>query len=276
MGAPRADSPRKVVYGPVPSWRLGRSLGIDLISRPKTCSFDCIYCQLGATRERMTRRHEFVPTSRLVAELDALPDLEVDVVTFSGLGEPTLATNLGEAIVAVGDRLRSPVAVLTNSSLMPDPVVRAELCLADVVVAKVDAPDEDLLRKINRPANGISLEAILEGLKQFREDYCGRLAIQVMFCAQNSDHAVRIAGRIAALRPDEVQLNTPLRPSPTPPLGPKEMAAIRDAFRGLPVVSVYEARKRSVRALDAHETEARRPDKNGKPPLPQSQETNRR
>jgi wyosine [tRNA(Phe)-imidazoG37] synthetase (radical SAM superfamily) len=259
MGAPRADSPRKVIYGPVPSWRLGRSLGIDLISRPKTCSFDCIYCQLGPTRCRTTCREEFVSTSQVVSELEALPPLEVDFVTFSGMGEPTLAANLGEAIVQIKRRLRWPVAVLTNSSRLIDAGVRAELCLADLVVAKLDAADKATFREINRPANGVSFESILEGLRRFREDYRGRLAIQVMFCQQNRDHAARIAGLIAGFRPDEVQLNTPLRPSSTPPLGPKEMMTIRDALRGLPVVSVYEAKEVLAEALDAAETAARRP-----------------
>jgi wyosine [tRNA(Phe)-imidazoG37] synthetase (radical SAM superfamily) len=259
MGEARAASPKKAVYGPVPSWRLGRSLGIDLISRPKTCSFDCIYCQLGPTRHRTTRREEFVPTDRVVDELEALPPLELDVVTFSGTGEPTLAANLGETIVQVKRRLRWPVAVLTNSSLLSDAGVRAELCLADVVVAKLDAPDEDLFRAINRPVSGIGFESVLEGLRQFRADYRGRLAIQVMLCRQNQDHAAPIAGLIAGLRPDEVQLNTPLRPSPTPPLTPQEMVALRDAFRGLPVVSVYEARRVTARPVDAVETAARRP-----------------
>ena len=259
MGERSAYDLRRVVYGPVPSWRLGRSLGSDLISRPKTCSFDCIYCQLGPTRHRTTGREEFVPTSRVLEEIKALPPAQVDFVTFSGMGEPTLAVNLGEAIVRARERLSRPVAVLTNSSLMSDAGVRAELALADVVIAKLDVPDETLFCEINRPQAQIAFESVLDGLRRFREEYPGRLAMQVMFCRQNRNHAARIAGVIAGLRPDEVQLNTPLRPSPTPPLRPKEMMPIRDAFRGLPVVSVYEARKVTAQPLDAAETAARRP-----------------
>jgi wyosine [tRNA(Phe)-imidazoG37] synthetase (radical SAM superfamily) len=255
---------RRVIYGPVPSWRLGRSLGIDLLFRANTCSFDCIYCQLGPTRHRRTRRAEFVPTERVVRELDGLPDVDIDFATFSGMGEPTLASNLGEAIAAVGDRLPAPVAVLTNSSLMTDPEVRAELALADVVVAKLDVPDEDLFREVNRPADGIEFRSILRGLRRFRDDYRGRLAIQVMFCRRNRDRAADIAAAVRDLRADEVQLNTPLRPSPTPPLPPQEMQEIGHAFVGLPVVSVYDAGHVAVNVFDAAETAARRPQASGR------------
>ena len=105
---------KKVVYGPVPSWRLGRSLGIDLLSRAKTCSLDCIYCQLGPTADKVTRRAEFVPTERLVTEIKDLPDVELDFVTFSGMGEPTLASNLGEAIAEAGGRVTSSVSSKTD------------------------------------------------------------------------------------------------------------------------------------------------------------------
>lgn len=256
---------KKVIYGPVPSWRLGRSLGIDLISGPKTCSFDCIYCQLGPTRHKCTQRAEFVATERVVRELESLPEVEADFVTFSGTGEPTLASNLGEAIAEAGDRFQSPVAVLTNSSLIADPEVRSELALADLVVAKLDASDEESFREVNRPANGIRFQSVLTGLRQFRDDYAGRLAVQVMFCKQNRDRAGEIAAAIRDLRPDEVQLNTPLRPSPTPPLSPQQMREIGQAFVGLPTVSVYEASEVTVDTLDAAETAARRPHASGRP-----------
>ena len=268
MGDPRMANPEKVIYGPVPSWRLGRSLGIDLLSRPKTCSFDCIYCQLGPTRHQVTWRDEFVPTSRVVCELEALPALQVDFITFSGMGEPTLAANLGDAIVQVKRRLPWPVAVLTNSSLLTEPGVRGELCLADLVVAKLDAPDEELFRKVNRPAGSIGFQLVLENLRRLRAEYRGRLAIQVMLCQENRNHASQIAEVVRALRPDEVQLNTPLRPSPTPPLSEKEMRQIKQAFMGLPVVSVYEAEKVAVETLDVTETAARRPPERGQSGMP--------
>jgi len=259
MGATHPSELKKVIYGPVPSWRLRRSLGVDLLSRPKTCSFDCTYCQLGPTRHKLTRRQEFVPTSRVIAELEALREVAVDFVTFSGMGEPTLASNLGEAIVEASARIRAPVAVLTNSSLIADPAVRAELALADFVVAKLDAPDEDLFRRVNRPAQGITLQAVVEGLRQFRRQHQGRLAAQVMFYQDNQDRASEIAALVSSLHPDEVQVNTPLRPCPVKPLPAPELAEIARAFEGLNVMTAYDPSRPAVQALDTAETASRRP-----------------
>jgi len=252
---------RSVIYGPVPSWRLGRSLGMDMVSQQaKRCSFDCAYCQLGRTRIHSTERREFVPLDRVIAELDALPHLEVDTVTFSGTAEPTLAANLGEAIRAVRERLCTPVAVLTNSSLMPDAQVRRELALADVVVAKLDAPTEALFREVNRPAPGITLTGIVEALRLFRQEYHGRLALQMMFFDANESCAEALAALAWELAPDEVQVNTPLRPCAVQPLSPEAIGRIQQAFGGLRVVSVYEAPCPKVDPLDVQETAARRPE----------------
>ena len=250
----------RIVYGPVPSWRLGRSLGVDMVSRaPKTCSFDCAYCQLGPTRRKTARREEFVAVSRLAQELDALPALELDYVTFSGTAEPTLAANLGEAIAAVKERLQTPVAVLTNSSLMGDPQVRSDLAHADRVVAKLDAPTEALLTEVNRPAPGITLEGIVAALKDFRAAYSGQLALQIMFYAANQDAGEALAGLAREIEPDEVEVNTPLRPCAVEPLPEQALAAIMPAFAGLNAVSVYDAAKPSVKPLDMEETLRRRP-----------------
>ena len=252
---------KSIIYGPVPSWRLGRSLGVDMVSQQaKTCSFDCVYCQLGPTRIRSTERREFVPLDRVIAELDALPQLEVDTVTFSGTAEPTLAANLGEAIRAVKERLCTPVAVLTNSSMMPDAQVRRELALADVVVAKLDAPTEALLQEVNRPAPGITLTRIVEALRLLRQEYHGRLALQMMFFDANENCAEALAALARELMPDEVQVNTPLRPCAVQPLSPEAIGQIHQAFGGLRVVSVYEARRPKVDPLDIQETAARRPE----------------
>jgi wyosine [tRNA(Phe)-imidazoG37] synthetase (radical SAM superfamily) len=165
-----------IIYGPVPSWRLGRSLGIDLLSSSeKTCSFDCIYCQLGRTAYRAVERKAFVNLDRLAQELKRAKGIAADYATFSGMGEPTLASNLGEAIRTAKSALKLPVAVLTNSSLMARDDVRHELSLADTVVAKVDTPNEELFRKINRPIIRRSLAEILRALQLFREEYQGNL-----------------------------------------------------------------------------------------------------
>lgn len=252
-----------IVYGPVPSWRLGRSLGIDLISAAgKTCTFDCIYCQLGQTIHLNSERQAFVETDRLEAELANLPPIVADYVTFSGTGEPTLAANLGDALKLVRRApalLGTPTAVLTNASLMSRPVVRCDLALADLVVAKLDAPDEELFQVLNQPITGIGWAEVVKGIRAFRREFAGRLALQMMFVANNQSRAKEMATLARNLGVDEIQINTPLRPSPTPPLSRSEMAEIKAAFAGLPVFSVYDAQPPQVKPLDRAEMQRRRP-----------------
>jgi len=249
-----------IVYGPVPSWRLGRSLGIDLLPPgAKTCCFDCIYCQLGRTKRPLTERDEFVSMDALARELQQVKGVPADYVTFSGMGEPTLAANLGPAIELVKAVLGLPVAVLTNSSLMPRGDVREALACAGVVVAKLDAPDERLYRRINRPVLRCSLAEILDGIGLFRSEYSGKLALQMMFVEANGDVAGAMASSARRLSPDEVQINTPLRPSPASPLSRERLAEVKEAFADLPAVSVYEAVPPSVQPLSREETVRRRP-----------------
>ncbi|MDI6892303.1 MAG: radical SAM protein [Actinomycetota bacterium] len=249
------------IYGPVSSWRLGRSLGIDLLStKGKTCTFDCIYCQLGGTEFVPPGRKRFVETSLVIREFEKLLPLDVDYITFSGMGEPTLATNLGEAIGAVKEVFKFPVAVLTNSSLIPRSDVREELALADVVVAKLDAPSDDLFHRINRPLlEGVDLRGILKGLRKFRGEFAGKLALQMMFIDLNRDRATELAELAGEISPDEVQINTPLRPCGVEPLLPGEIEDIRKHFRGLRAVTVYEAKKPPVIPYSLKETLRRRP-----------------
>jgi wyosine [tRNA(Phe)-imidazoG37] synthetase (radical SAM superfamily) len=249
-----------IVYGPVPSWRLGRSLGVDLTPGDvKTCSFDCIYCQLGRTARALVERGQFVTLDALSAELEAVRGVAADYVTFSGMGEPTLAANLGEAIQLVRRTLGLPVAVLTNSSLMTRKDVRKDLAYADVVVAKLDAPNQQLFETINRPVADFSLRDIVDAVRLFRAEHWGKLALQMMFVPANKGVAAEMAALARRLTPNEVQINTPLRPSPVAPLAQAEVAAVREHFRGLPVVSVYEASRLAVTPLDACETLRRRP-----------------
>ncbi|MBC7264176.1 MAG: radical SAM protein [Chloroflexi bacterium] len=250
-----------LLYGPVPSWRLGRSLGVDPISASgKTCSFDCIYCQLGRTKHGISERRPFVEPSRLAEELSAIHDLPIDYVTFSGTGEPTLAANLADLVAVVREALPDcPIAILTNASLMPRRDVRRDLALFDTVVAKVDAPDDALLRQINRPFAPYNLAHILLGIRRFREEFGGKLALQMMFIEANRTRAREMAEIARGLSPDEVQLNTPLRPSPERPLSPAAMEQIERAFAGLPVLNVYRAERPAVMPLDEGEMRRRRP-----------------
>lgn len=251
-----------IIYGPVSSWRLGRSLGIDLLStKGKTCSFDCVYCQLGKTVHPFAERKQFVTLRKLTADLERANRIPADYATFAGIGEPALASNLGEAIVLVKSVLKLPVAVLTNSSLMTRTDVRRELSLADVVVAKLDAPNEELFRQINRPVVECTLDRIIQGIKLFREEYPKKLALQMMFISSNRGHASEMAIIAEQLSPDEVQINTPLRPCAIQPLGPDDIRSIqREFFRVRRVVTVYEASIPEVVPLSVKETFRRRPE----------------
>jgi wyosine [tRNA(Phe)-imidazoG37] synthetase (radical SAM superfamily) len=236
-------------------------MGIDLLStKGKTCSFDCVYCQLGITVHPETERREFVALAQLTEELDSIRGIAADYVTFSGMGEPTLAGNLGEAIQLAKSILNLPVAVLTNSSLMSRQDVRQELAKADVVVAKLDAPNEELFQIVNRPMPDLSFSQVVAGISHFRKEYQGKLVIQMMFIKANKHQAKEMAKIARELSPDEIEINTPLRPCPVQPLPPPEIAAIQQEFASLKgVVTVYEAVKPEVVPLNLKETLQRRP-----------------
>jgi len=249
------------VYGPVPSWRLGRSLGIDLLpGRGKTCCFDCVYCQLGVTTNPTSERAEFVKLDDLARELAAVNGVPADYVTFSGTGEPTLAKNLGVAIDLARRELDLPVAVLTNSALISRDDVRQDLAKADIVVAKLDAPNERLFRLINRSIGDLSLQDIVDGLRSFRLQWHGKLALQMMFLNGNGGETQDMARIARELAPDEVQLNTPLRRCPVAPLPKGEIDAIRKEFDGVEnVITVYDSVPPEVEPLDIADTRLRRP-----------------
>ncbi len=242
----------EIVYGPVSSWRLGRSLGVDLIcqEKGKVCSLDCTYCSLGKTTELTIKRRLFVPTERVAQDLrEVMKKVEADVVTFSGTGEPTLALNLGEAIKVAMEISGLPIAVLTNSSLMDREDVRRDLVQADIVIGELDAPNEEIFKRINRPHEGIHLAGIIEGMKKFRKEFKGKFSLEVMFVPENQDFSKEIAAIARTIKPDEVQINTPLRPSPVKPLTPEELNKIKKDFEGMNACSVYGAKKAEVKKV---------------------------
>ena len=255
--------PKSTVYGPVASWRLGRSLGIDILcTEQKTCNFDCVYCQLGHTTKPQTERQEFVSLTKLSEDLTAAKGVAADWVTFSGMGEPTLAANLGAAITMVKSVLRLPVAVLTNGSLIKRPDVRSELALADMVIVKMDAPDETLFHSINRPAAGIEMSSILQGLQLFRFEYKGKLALDIMLNDMNKGSGYKLQMNARFALPDQVQLNTPLRPCAIKPLPAAELEVLRkNWFWDRETLTVYAAKRPEVSPLDLEETEKRHPTK---------------
>ncbi|HSI88853.1 MAG TPA: radical SAM protein [Pyrinomonadaceae bacterium] len=203
------------VYGPVRSWRLGLSLGIDLLFVDSICSFDCVYCQLGRINRLTTKREIFVPTEKVIADLKKAGPPDVDAVTFSGNGEPTLALNLGVVIKAVKALVDAPIVVLTNSSLLGDPAVRRDLMAADKVFCKLDAVSNDALRRIDRPAVNMDIDEIAVNIRRFREEFKGEIALQTMLLSMPAESEIaRYAKLVRDIMPDELQLNAPTRPVP--------------------------------------------------------------
>lgn len=202
------------VFGPVPSRRLGRSLGVDLVPF-KTCSYDCIYCQLGRTTCHTVERKEWVPLDAVLDELKLKLASRPDYITLSGSGEPTLYSRLGELIEHIQAMTDVPVAALTNGSLLWQKPVRDELALADLVMPSLDAPDRDRFEFINRPHPDITFERLLEGLEALRREFSGKYWLEIMLLAGYTalPESVReLAKLVRRIQPDKVQLNTAVRP----------------------------------------------------------------
>ena len=181
-----------------------------------------------------------------------------NVATFSGSGEPALNKQLGSLIEVVRKVTNLPVAILTNSSLMSDPGVRRDFQKADIVVAKLDAPNPRLFQQINAPHPQLDFGAMVEGMVKFREEFRKKYALQLMFVKQNKSHAKELRELAEQIRPDEIQINTPTRAN-KPRLCRKELQAITKAFRGMHYISYYAARKLRVVPFNRLETLKRRP-----------------
>ena len=255
----------KYIYGPVESWRMGKSLGIDPLSdKDKICNLNCIYCQLGKTHTLTNERKEYVTPDAIVDEIMQFfngADYEdpsiienIDYLTFSGRGEPTLARNLGEMIRAIRKIRQEEIAVITNSTLMHLSAVQEDLSFSDLVVAKLDACDELSFKQLDQAMPGVSFEKTLEGIKDFKSLYQGKLVIQIMFVEENRKYAQKIADIIREVNPDEIQINTPLRPSAAKPLGREGIKEIKSYFSGIPAVTVYERERKETVPFDTGET----------------------
>ncbi|WP_342675821.1 radical SAM protein [Methanofollis sp. UBA420] len=209
--------PYRHLFGPVPSRRLGISLGIDLVPL-KTCSYNCVYCECGPTTALTTERKEYVPTGDVIAELRSYLSTSprLDYVTLAGSGEPTLHTGIGEIIQVVKSEFPAyRVAVLTNGSFLPDPAVRRALLDADLVVPTLNAVSDPIFRKICRPHRSLSPETLIDGLIAFRKSFSGEIWLEVFIVpgVNDDDAEVRkIADAVREIRPDRVQLNTLDRP----------------------------------------------------------------
>ena len=206
------------VFGPVPSRRLGQSLGIDTIPL-KTCNWNCVYCQLGRTRPLVDERKEYQPSEMILAEvreaLDSHQPGQIDWVTFVGSGEPLLHVRLGWLIHEVKGMTDLPVAVITNRSLLYLPEVRHELIVADAVLPSLDAGTSELYRKINRPHAELTFERLVEGLISFGNEYRGKLWVEVMLVSGLNDAPTAlsdIAKGLQRINPEAVHINLPTRP----------------------------------------------------------------
>lgn len=255
------------VYGPVGSWRLGRSLGIDMLcTEERTCNFDCVYCQLGPGKVQ-TERQEFVSLSKLFDDINAVKGVDVDWVTFSGMGEPTLATNLGEAIAMAKSILGKPVAVLTNGSFIKLKEVRAALKQADMVIIKLDAYDDASFNAINRPSGVFSLGKLLQQWQLFRLEYKGKMAISIMLNDINKVDMYDLQLKTRLMMPDHVHLNTPMRSDAMKPLSKADFDNCKQWFWNFNgVVNVFESKAPVVAPLNAEETERRHPVKKSAAP----------
>jgi len=203
------------IFGPVPSRRLGRSLGVDLVPF-KTCTYDCIYCQLGETTNKTVERREWVSLDAVLAELKKKLTTRPDYITLSGSGEPTLYSRLDELIDHIRAMTKVPVAVLTNGSLLWQEEVRRQLMDAHLVIPSLDAGHATMFQAVNRPHESISFDRMLEGLIAFRQEYYGQYWLEVFLLAGHTaveSEARKIVDCVARIKPDRVQLNTATRPT---------------------------------------------------------------
>jgi wyosine [tRNA(Phe)-imidazoG37] synthetase (radical SAM superfamily) len=202
------------VYGPVPSRRLGRSLGVDLVPF-KTCSYDCIYCQLGRTTCKTVERKEWVPHDEVLAQVCEKLSTDPEYITLSGSGEPTLYSRLGELIASIKGFTEIPVAVLTNGSLLWKRDVQEGLAGADLVIPSLDAGDASVYRHVNRPHNSLDFDRMVDGLSEFRTRFAGAYWLEVFLLAgvtAITAEVEKLGKLIERIQPDRVQLNTVTRP----------------------------------------------------------------
>jgi len=206
------------VYGPVPSRRLGQSLGVDPIPF-KTCNYNCVYCQLGRTTPLTNTRKDFFPPNDILAALRAaLSQAEpnsIDYITFVGQGEPTLCASLGRLIKDAKAMSDISVAVITNGALLCHKDVRADLHPADVVIPTLDAADETTFRRINRPWPKFRIDKIIDGMAAFRQEFNGQFWVEVMLVKGVNDSEPvlhKLAVALQRIQPDQIHLNVPIRP----------------------------------------------------------------
>lgn len=217
-------------------------MGVDLL-KFKTCNLDCVYCELGRTACLTTCRNRFVPRKDVLKEIERKSNEPFDHLTFAGSGEPTLSLDLGEVVAHAKKIVGSPVAVITNSTLLSSPAVRKEMTKADVVLPSLDAVSEGAFLAINRPAAGLSAREMIQGLKDFRKEFSGEIWLEVMLVQGINDHeAEAIAQAAMSTEPDRIQLNTVVRhpAEPVQALSKEEMERMLEIFPGAELIPDWD------------------------------------
>jgi len=264
----------KYLFGPVPSRRLGISLGVDLVPR-KVCSLDCVYCEVGKTTKLTLERKEYILYDKVTDELTHYfknnPD--PDYITFSGSGEPTLNSRIGDVLNFIKqNKPKIPIAVLTNGTLLFDPKVRKEIKKADVVLPSLDAATNPIFHKINRPVSEFDIKKYIQGLIDFRKGFKGKIWLEIFILPEynfEKTELKKLKETIAKINPDSIQLNTLDRPGTVSNLHPasrKELEEIISLwnFENVEIISSAAQRKnilsyRSDAETAIFETISRRP-----------------
>lgn len=207
----------KTLFGPVPSRRLGMSLGVDLVPH-KVCTLNCVYCECGPTTNLTTERKEYVPVQAVTKELDDyfIHNQKPDYITFSGAGEPTLNSGIGIIIKHIKTKYPDiPLALLTNGTLLSDLSVRQEILQTDLVLPSLDAATRMSFIKIDRPSPKLVIEDYIQGLVDFRKEYPGQIYLEVMIIPGYNDHEEELQllkEAFLRIKPDKIQINTLDRP----------------------------------------------------------------
>lgn len=248
------------VFGPVPSRRLGMSLGVDIIPM-KTCTFDCVYCQIGRTPKKRINRSSYVPIDAVLKEIKEVlaSDTPVDYVTISGAGEPTLNRDIGTLIRRIQEIPGARVAVITNASLLSRPDVRHDLLAATVVLPSLDFGTDAALEKINRPIGGLTAESIFNGLQLFSQAFSGKLWLEIFMVNHfntSTQEMSALRDQIRKIAPDRIDINTAVRPpreSFVTPLPAEEMEKIRAFFgeKANVIANFKQSAKKELNTVDA-------------------------
>jgi len=254
--------PYRYLYGPVPSRRLGRSLGIDLVPH-KICTYDCIYCQIGKTTDKTLVRKEYVPVKEILEEVRRFLKEEtssIDHLSLSGSGEPTLHSQIRSVIEGIKTITSIPVAVITNGSLLYEEEVRQDLLHADIVLPSLDAVSSEVFMRINRPRPGFSIEKVIEGLVEFRKVYKGQIWLEILFCQgvnDSKEELLRMKKAVDRIQPDRIHLNTVVRPPSekwAAPLSQKEMEEIQVYFgEKASIITEFDRHPSSISGRDIKE-----------------------